>query len=415
MRSAQSATGARPRAATRTVAGETLRSDAGVTLVELLIASALMLAVSAAALAALDRARLLFDAQPEAADVQQRLRVAHDSLYDAIGRAGAGVPFGPLAGSLSAVLPPVVPYRRGEWADDPARGVYYRADTISLLSVPDTTAVAAVLGVVPAASGGVVFLRPNCGPGPLDRVCGFTQGMRVLIADRAGRYDLATVDEAGGAELRVSHAGPWAGAYDRGDAAVVEVDARTYFLRTAAAAPGQLVQYDGFATERPVVDHVVSLAFEYYGVPEPPLLYEPADPLEGPSRAAYGPPPPRAGVDDLADTWGAGQNCVFARAAGTAVARLASLGVAPPLVRLAPVDLRDGPWCPDASHARYDADLLRVRRVHVRLRVQAAAAMVRGAAGVLFSRGGTATQAARLVPDLELAFDVSPRNLHAGR
>jgi hypothetical protein len=391
------------------------RRDAGVTLLELLIASGLMLAVSAAALAALDRARLMFDAQPEAADAQQRLRVAHDSLYDAIGRAGAGVPFGPLAGPLSAVLPPIVPYRRGGAADDPARGVYYRADTISVLGVPDTTAVAAVSSVVSTGAGGVVFVRPNCGAGPLDRVCGFTQGMRVLIVDRAGRYDLATVEESVGTELRVSHAGPWAGAYDRGDAAVVEADTRTYFLRTAAGEPGQLAQFDGFATERPVVDHVVSLAFEYYGVPEPPVVDEPVDPLAGSSRASYGPPPPRAGVDDLADTWGTGENCMFARDAGTAVPRLASMGAPPSLVRMAPAALRDGPWCPDASRARYDADLLRIRRVHVRLRVQAASAMVRGPAGVLFSRGGTATQAARLVPDLELAFDVSPRNLHAGR
>ncbi len=392
-----------------------LRPDAGVTLVELLIASALMLAVSAATLAALDRARAMFEAQPEAADVQQRLRVAHDTLYDAIGRAGAGVPFGPLAGPLSSVLPPVVPYRRGGSGDDPERGVYYRPDTISLLSVPDTAAVATVLGVVPAGAGGVVFLRSNCGPGPLDHVCGFTQGMRVLIVDRAGRYDLATVDDVVGTELRVSHTGPWAGDYDRADAAVVEADARTYFLRTAAGEPGQLVQYDGFVTDRPVVDHVVNLAFEYYGVPEPPALDEPVDPLAWTSRATYGPPPPRAAVDDPADTWGPGENCAFARAGPTAVPRLAPLGAAPALVRLAPADLRDGPWCPDASHARYDADLLRVRRVHVRLRVQAAAAMVRGPVGALFVRGGTATQAARLVPDLDIAFDVSPRNLYAGR
>jgi hypothetical protein len=272
-----------------------------------------------------------------------------------------------------------------------------------------------VRGGAGRGAGGVVFLRPNCGPGPLDRLCGFTQGMRVLIVDRAGRYDLATVEDVVGLELRVAHTGPWAAAYDHGDATAVEVDVRTYFLRTAAGESGQLVHYDGFETDRPVVDHVTDLAFEYYGVPEPPALREPLDPSVDSARASYGPPAPPAGHDDPADTWGAGENCVFARAAGAPVPRLAALGAAATLVRLAPIDLQDGPWCPDASHVRYDADLLRVRRVHVRLRVQAAAAMVRGSAGPLFSRGGTATLAARLVPDLQVDFDVSPRNLHAGR
>ncbi len=389
--------------------------EAGVTLVELLIASALMLAVSAATLTVLDRARALFDAQPEASDEQQRLRVAHDAVYGALVAAGAGAPFGPLSGPLIRVVPPIAPYRRGESGDDPSQGVYYRADAVSILSVPATTGVAAVLGVVGTGAGGVVFVRPNCGPGPLDRVCGFTQGMRVLIFDRAGRHDLVTVDDVVGSELHVSHSGLWAGAYDRGDAAAVEVDARTYYLRAAPGAPGQLVQYDGFATDRPVVDHVVSLGFEYYGAPEPPALREYADPSVDPSHTTYGPPPPPASDDDPGDTWVAGENCVFARTAGVAVPRLAPLGGSTALVRLAPADLQDGPWCPDATRARYDADLLRVRRVHVRLRVQAAAAMVRGPAGSLFARGGTATVAARLVPDLQVDFDVSPRNLHTGR
>lgn len=388
--------------------------DAGVTLVELLIASALMLIVSAATLTVLDEARAMFDAQPEASDTQQRLRVSHDTLYGALVAAGSGAPFGPLAGPLTQVVPPIAPYRRGGSADDPSQGVHYRGDAVSILSVPATTGVAAVLGVVATGAGGVVFVRPNCGPGPFDRVCGFTQGMRVLIFDRGGRFDLATVEDVVRSELHVSHNGPWAGAYDRG-AAAVEVDARTYYLRTAPGQPGQLVHHDGFDTDRPVVDHVVSLGFEYYGVPDPPVVQEYADPSVDPSRATYGPPPPPASLDDPGDTWAAGENCVFARTSGAAVPRLTSLGASSALVRLAPADLQDGPWCPDATQARYDADLLRVRRVHVRLRVQAAASMVRGPAGVLFARGGTSTRAARLVPDLQAEFDVSPRNLHAGR
>ncbi|MEZ5283344.1 MAG: hypothetical protein R2712_00775 [Vicinamibacterales bacterium] len=63
------------------------------------------------------------------------------------------------------------------------------------------------------------------------------------------------------------------------------------------------------------------------------------------------------------------------------------------LSRLRPVDLDDGPWCPDAwSSGRFDADLLRVRRIDIHLRVEARSARFRGPAGILFSRGGTAAR-----------------------
>ena len=71
-----------------------------------------------------------------------------------------------------------------------------------------------------------------------------------------------------------------------------------------------------------------------------------------------------------------------------------------------------GPWRPDnASPGRYDADLLRVRRVRVTLRVQTANASYRGPAGALFARGGTSNGGERYVPDQEITFDVAPRNL----
>jgi len=51
--------------------------------------------------------------------------------------------------------------------------------------------------------------------------------------------------------------------------------------------------------------------------------------------------------------------------------------------------------------------------VHVKLRVQAAAASLRGPAGVLFMHGGTGRT--QYVPDQEISIDVTPRNLNAGR
>jgi hypothetical protein len=86
------------------------------------------------------------------------------------------------------------------------------------------------------------------------------------------------------------------------------------------------------------------------------------------------------------------------------------------LVALSAGTLTDGPWCPDGVNPnRFDADLLRIRRIAVTLRVESAAAALRGPAGQLFARAGTSTSAHRLLPDREIRFDVSPRNLNLAR
>ena len=60
---------------------------------------------------------------------------------------------------------------------------------------------------------------------------------------------------------------------------------------------------------------------------------------------------------------------------------------------------------------RWDADLLRIRKIGVTLRVQAANAAMRGPASVLFAHGGTSRSGNRWLPDLQVRFEVTPRNL----
>ncbi len=64
---------------------------------------------------------------------------------------------------------------------------------------------------------------------------------------------------------------------------------------------------------------------------------------------------------------------------------------------------------------KFDADLLRVRQVRVTLRVQVANELLRGPAGVLFRHGGRSRGGERFIPDQEVRFDVSPRNMNLGR
>jgi hypothetical protein len=77
-----------------------------------------------------------------------------------------------------------------------------------------------------------------------------------------------------------------------------------------------------------------------------------------------------------------------------------------------PLELYDGPWLPSATDAmKFDADLLRIRRVRVMLRIEASLASMRGLARSLFASGGTSTAAERYLPDDEVRFDVAVRNL----
>jgi hypothetical protein len=165
------------------------------------------------------------------------------------------------------------------------------------------------------------------------------------------------------------------------------------------------MRYDGTTNAGvPVVDHVVDLRFEYLGEPRPPRIIRPLTEPAGP-WTTYGPRPPAPYTD----------NCIFAFDAdlGAYVSTLRTLDSDAALVPLPAADLSDGDvWCPHASDPRrYDADLLRIRAVKVTARVQSAMPAFRGQAGPLFWNAGTSTHAARLLPDQEVGFQTSIRNV----
>jgi hypothetical protein len=224
------------------------------TITELLVAAAIALGLIATLFGIADPLQGMFDGQLELAEMHQRLRTG----VHAIER------------DLLAAGPPIMPYRAGARRSDPSLGIFYRDDTLTVVSAP------------------------------------------------------------------------WR------DAAVTS---DTYYLRPGSVTgTSRLMHYDGAETDAPVVDHVVALAFEYFGV-------------DG------------AEID--------------------------------------PATLQDGPWSSgDVAIGAFDADLLRIRRVRVTLRVQAARAALRGPAGVLFTYGGTAGSMERYLPDREIRVDVAPRNLN---
>jgi hypothetical protein len=128
----------------------------------------------------------------------------------------------------------------------------------------------------------------------------------------------------------------------------VDGSSHTFYLKAASpAAPPQLMHYDGRDADFPLTDHVVALRFTYFTADGTPMD---------------------------------------------------------------PAALQDGPWLSDVA-GPFDATLLEIRRIQITLRVEAARASLRGPAGPLFARAGTAASLGRFMPDRELRIDVAPRNL----
>ncbi len=381
--------------------------EAGFSLVEMLVSVSIMLAVTAGIFSLLNPAHGTYQSQPEVADMQQRMRVGADMLFKDLVMAGAGSYMGTQAGSLVYFFAPVLPFRLGLINQDPPGT--FKTDTITLLFVPTTVAQTTIAQPMPQTSA---ELKVNNEPGcPVnDPLCGFTVGMTVLIYDNTGSYDTFTLTAIQSSALHLQHnLNDFSQVYSNSPPAkITQIDAFTYYRN---AATNQLIRYDDSSTETPIADNVVGLTFDYYGDAQPPALLVPGDLTKG---MTYGPKPPAIGVTQ--GTWPAGENCAIQVVAGQQVPRLAVLGGGSGLVKLDPSILTDGPWCPDATNPnRWDADLLRIRKIAVRLRVQAAVASLRGTAGTLFVNGGTATAGNQTVPDQEVRFDVTPRNLNLGR
>jgi hypothetical protein len=385
------------------------QGQCGFTLLEVTIAMGLTMAVTASIFATMHPAHGAFMTEPEAADMQQRLRVAVDTLTMDLMVAGAGSYLGAQAGSLVHHFAPVLPFRPGA-PDDDAAGTG-RTDVITLISVPSTAAQTTLVADLPPADLTMqVAAEPGC-PAGLN-LCSFAAGITVLVYDSRGNFDAFTLMDVAdaAAQLTVARSAALTGSPYIAGSTVVEARVHTYFLKTDIPTQTfQLMRDDGSGNAAvPVVDHIVGLAFEYYGEPQAPILTS--------GGTTYGPEPPP--LETRTTAYPAGENCAFQvdAASGRQVSRLAALGATTTLVPLTAAQLGDGPWCPDDTSAnRWDADLLRIRTVAVTIRVEAALAALRGPAGVLFTNGGTSRAANRWVPDQAIRFQVSPRNLNLGR
>jgi hypothetical protein len=354
--------------------------DGGFSLVESLIAMVLMLVVTGAVFGLVNPGTEFSQSQPEAMDMQQRARVASDILSRDLFMAGAGIYSGPQTGALTNFFPPIIPRRMGMQGADPYTAV--RADGLTIQYVPNTYSQTTIRAPMPITSEEIkVEDMPNCPKG--EALCGFKEGMTVLIFDEESHFDFFTITNVQNDAGHLQHYQQDVSyAYDAG-AFVTEAATHTYYLD---AATRTLRHYDGYLTDVPVVDNVVGLTFTYYGDPNPPLS-----------------PKPPVGKS----------NCLY-DAAGNLVGGLQTLASQGGSLAELPLSLfADGPWCGNGNN-RFDVDLMRIRKVRVTVRVEASPDALR-ASGADFANSGFSGSAVRMLPDFSLRFDVTPRNMNLGR
>jgi len=347
----------------------------GYGLIELLIATAIGCVLLGVLLQFAVSAHTSAGVQSETADVQQRLRVALESMRRDIVLAGAGPSRGVDRGPLANTLPPVLPARTGSTAPDPE--LSFQADRISVMYVPDDGPQAQLAADMPSASAPVVVDGTVAGCRSAS-ACDFTPGMDALIYEPSGAggaYEVFAVQAVDAAASTLMPGATLSRGYSA-RARVAAVVRRVYYLDRAAK---RLMRYDGARSDVPLVDHVVDLRYSYFADPRPDAV---APPASGASSCAYAGSPP--------------------------VPLLANLGGTAPKVLTAAL-LTDGPVCGQSPY-RFDADLLRIRRISVRIRVEAESAEFRGGGGA-FATSGISRSSARTVPDLETTMDITPRNM----
>jgi type II secretory pathway pseudopilin PulG len=334
-----------------------MRSGGGFSLVELVVALAICLVVSGAMLALLAGNQSALRLEPEAADTQQRLRVAAETLQRDLSRAGSGLAVA-VPGGSGQLIPALRPGRYGLTRAD--HDLAYASDRITVVYAA-RPAVRARLALDMGSPVADLALEgdADCMPG---RACGFSQGSRALAWDTtaAGRgFDLFTVTATG---LNLLEHGPpnppFSRTYRANLARVAAIEQHVYWLDRAA---GRLVHYDGYQSESPLVDGVLDLRFSYFLDPDPRSVAEPPSGEDSCVYAAGDPPAPL--LEQLP-------------------------GETPRLAR--PAQLVDGPVCGSAPN-RFDGDLLRIRTVRVELEL------------------GPAEPARQGARRFRAVFDVSPR------
>ena len=82
----------------------------------------------------------------------------------------------------------------------------FRSDTITLVYIPNTYSQTTISSAMPNVSAELkVTNQPNCPSG--QELCGFTEGMEVIIFDTSGNFDTFTITQVQDDAAHLQHHG----------------------------------------------------------------------------------------------------------------------------------------------------------------------------------------------------------------
>ena len=242
--------------------------------------------------------------------------------------------------------------------------------------------------------------------------------MRVVIFDDTGSFDPSPSPSVQDEALHLQHRDDdFSKRYLQG-ATVTQVEQHTYYLRTnVGTSTFQLMHYDGYMRDEPLVDNVVALAVHL---------------LRRAQRAAWRSPPPRRRprptvpsrpllTRDLTvgDEYRAGENCLFMVDGGGQQVSRAAESRAPD--RRASSKSRRR-CCKTGRGARTRPRPIASMPTCSGCGAWACACACRSPRPTCAARPACSSPAAaprpasaRLVPDQDIRFEVAPRNLNLGR
>lgn len=240
-------------------------------------------------------------------------KAAFDATPDAIdlqqrSRSGADALLGALRSRGIGSIPVVTPFR--STGADPDDGEFNALRVMAIVPSPSL----GWLSIDQPGPAGALTLG-TIDPCPqLSDVCGFKPGASAAITDGQGRFDLFTVATTNSAQRCLAPSAPLSTAY-RAGAMIVEVDSYTLELQTQSDGSRSLVRTPPGGVTQPMIDGIANAGFEVWA--------DAGDPATG------------------------------------------------ALTRLEAADLEDGPWiAAGVPGGVYDADLQRIRRIDLWLRIK---------------------------------------------
>jgi prepilin-type N-terminal cleavage/methylation domain-containing protein len=226
----------------------------GFTVIELLIAMAIVVSITGLLAQVVEPGRAAFERVPAELDLQQRGRTAIDVITRAVRSAGADVIATGKLGAFADILPAV------SLTGPDQAGQRFTALTV-MAPVANGAQGTLETGQADAAAS-ITFATAPC-PN-VKEVCGFNPGMTAVITDGAGHHDIFIVRSTVAGLRALAADRVFSRVYPPGSA-VIEIERHTYALASQADGSLSLLRETAAGAGQPVVDFVAALSFHAAG------------------------------------------------------------------------------------------------------------------------------------------------------